>query len=85
MRVFWHQGGLHVQPEGKRESQLLGELLKVLKVERPPELDGPTSTGQTSGGQDLLDCLAVDHEIPPSSIVLNRDNKQTVVPINKLR
>lgn len=85
MRVFWHQGGLHIQPEGKRESHLLGELLKGLKVERPPEIDGPTCTGQTSGGQDLLDCLVVDHQVLPSGVVLQSDNKQTVVPINKLR
>jgi hypothetical protein len=83
--VFWHQGGLHVHPESKREGQLLGELLNGLKVGKPPELDGPTTSGQSLGGQDLQDCLAGDHQILPSSNVLESHNKQTVVAINKVR
>ena len=85
MRVFWHQGGLHIHPESKREGQLLGELLNDLKVGRPPELDGPTTSGDTSSGQDLFDGIVRDHQVPPSSVVLNRDHKQTVIPIHKLR
>lgn len=85
MRIFWHQGGLQVHPEGKREGQLLGELFKGLTVGRPPELDGPTSSGQTLGGQDLADCIVGDHQVSPSSEVLTRNNKQPVIAINKLR
>ena len=85
MRVFWHQGGLHVHPESKREGQLLVELFDHLKVGKPPELSGATNSGHTSGGQDLLDCLVGNHEILPSGEVLEPHNKQTVISINKLR
>jgi hypothetical protein len=85
MRVFWHQGGLHVHPESKREGQLLTELFNCLKVGKPPELSGPTSSGQTSSGQDLADCIVVNHQIPPSSQVLTRNDKNPVIAINKLR
>jgi hypothetical protein len=85
MRIFWHQGGLHVHPDSKREGQLLAELFNGLKIGKPPELDGPTSSGQTSSGQDLADCIIGDHQIPPSSVVLNLNHKQTVIPIHKLR
>jgi hypothetical protein len=85
MRVFWHQGGLHVHPESKREGQLLGELFNDLKVGKPPELDGPTCSGQTLGGQDLADFVVVNHQVLPSSEVLTRNNKQPVIAINKLR
>ena len=85
MRVFWHQGGLHVHPESEREGQLLVELYDQLKIGKPLELSGAVSSGQTLGGQELLDCLSGDHQIFPSGNVLESHNKQTVVPINKLR
>jgi hypothetical protein len=85
MRVFWHQGGLHVHPESKREGQLLAELFDHLKIGKPPELEGATSSGHTSGGQDLLDCIVGDYQIPPSGVVLESNHKQTVIPIHKLR
>ena len=85
MRIFWHQGGLQVHPESKREGQLLVELFDQLKVGKPPELEGATSSGHTLGGQDLLDCLVGDHEPLPSGKVLTPNNKQAVIPIHKLR
>lgn len=85
MRIFWHQGGLHVHPESKREGQLLAELFDDLKFGKPPELERATSSGCTSGGQELLDALVGNHQILPSSDILQPHNKQTVVSINKLR
>lgn len=85
MRIFWHQGGLHVHPESKREGQLLTELFDSLKMGKPPELSGPTSSGQTLGGQDLADCIVGDHQVSPSGQILARNDKNPVIAIDKLR
>lgn len=45
MRIFWMQGGLHAEPENEVETEALLVLLSNLKYERPPEVDGPRTTG----------------------------------------
>ena len=85
MRIFWHNGGLQLSPESKRESELLNELLLNIKFERAPQMSGPSNAGQSSGGEDLLDFLVGNHRIAPSSLSRQTGNKDTVVPIHKLR
>lgn len=59
MRVFWMNGGLHVEPENEVETEAMLVLLANLKYERPPESDGPrtpvdrTRLGQVERGLDL--------------------------------
>ncbi len=38
MRIYWHQGGLRVEPENTSETTLLNNLVKCVKVGEPPEL-----------------------------------------------
>jgi hypothetical protein len=40
MRVFWWQGGLHLQPESDVETEALIVLLQSFRYERPPEEEG---------------------------------------------
>jgi hypothetical protein len=59
MRVFWLNGGLHVEPENEVETEAMLVLLGDLKYERPPESDGPRtsdvvlSLGDVERGLDL--------------------------------
>jgi hypothetical protein len=38
MRIFWHEGGLHIHPESEREGRMLVEIVDRLKFEKPPEM-----------------------------------------------
>jgi len=59
MRIFWHQGGLQLQPDNEVEAEALLVLLDNVKYEGPPEYDGPrtpieqASLGQVERGGDL--------------------------------
>lgn len=58
MRVFWHQGGLQLQPESKRETELLAELTKNIRFEEPPETQDCIPGGQTELGSDrAFECI----------------------------
>jgi hypothetical protein len=84
MKIFWHQGGLHVHPESKREGQTLAELLNHLTISKPPEAIASTGSGESSSGKDLFDSLTAEHQILPRGDAVKTTHKQSVVRINKL-
>lgn len=60
MRVFWWQGGLHIEPETEVEAEALVFLVGATKYERPPDAAGRPSheadrekLGQVERGLDL--------------------------------
>jgi hypothetical protein len=83
MRIFWHQGGLHVHPEDEHEGRLLTRLLECLKFERPPEMQGGPSTGNYSSGDDALNDLMANHGVRPSNIPGKGRNNNAVIAIHK--
>jgi hypothetical protein len=85
MRIFWHNGGLQLLPETKREGELLDELSRNVKFERPPETNGLSNLGESSGGEDVLDRLMGNHHALPSSSARKLGDKNAVISIQKLR
>jgi hypothetical protein len=51
MRVFWLNGGLHVEPENEVETEAMLVLLASLKYEAPSELPGPRTRVERTSGQ----------------------------------
>jgi len=83
MRVYWYQGGLHIEPESKSETDLLSRLVKCLKFE--PEKHSYSGTGET-------DDLAIEfglqggisaENLTPRSLPSEGGNKHTVICINE--
>lgn len=84
MRIFWHEGGLHVHPESEHEGRMLVELVERLKFEKPPEMQSCIPGGETSSSSEgLFGSLAVNHELRPSSLPSERDHEQHVISIRK--
>jgi hypothetical protein len=54
MRIFWLNGGLHLEPESDVESEALLLLTGNLKIGKPPELSGPRFSGSFDPGEDDL-------------------------------
>ena len=57
MRIFWHEGGLHIQPESEREGRLLVELVSHLKFEKPPEMRDCIPGGETTSSREDLEVV----------------------------
>lgn len=59
MRVYWIQGGLHVEPENDVETEAMLVLLAGLKYEPPPDRETARTactepaSGQVERGLDL--------------------------------
>jgi len=85
MRIFWHEGGLHIHPENEHEGRMLVEIVDHLKFEKPQEMQAIGISGSSSGYQELTDRLIGNHQIPPGCLASDAENKQPVVPINKRR
>ena len=81
MRIFWHQGGLHIEPQSDDEPQALVGLLESVGTEPKPEMR--TGSGSSELGSDgLLDAVVCDHEITPRRFARKSCDKDTVVAIN---
>jgi len=85
MRVFWHNGALQLLPETAREGQLLAELYKNLKFERPAGTQGCIPAGDCSlGSEGLFEATVSDEKTGPRRLTRKTNNKQFVVSIDKL-
>jgi hypothetical protein len=83
MRIFWHQGGLHIEPEGESERNLLVEIVQNLKVGKPPEMQRRIPSGcSASGSEDLFKALVANHEASPSSLPTQSHDEKQVVGVN---
>jgi uncharacterized protein involved in type VI secretion and phage assembly len=85
MRVFWHEGGLHIHPESEHEGRMLVEIVDHMKFEKPPEMQVSNSSGSSSSCQELVDSLIGNHEVIPPSLTTQSNDKQPVVRIDKRR
>ena len=54
MRIFWWQGGLHIEPETNDERRWLGQATKILESLEVADLRQRSKTGN-------IDCLGDDH------------------------
>jgi hypothetical protein len=82
VRIFWWQGGIHIEPEGQRECEALAVLMENARFEKP---DAPTmsASGTTAegSGSELFELLA-GHDIHKRPVTEQLRNKQSVVPVN---
>jgi hypothetical protein len=76
MRVFWHQGGLHIQPQTDDETQALIRLLDMAGTE--PEPEAQTGSGSSELGSDGL----LDDEIAPRRFTRKPSNEDAVIIID---
>lgn len=61
MKVYWWQGGLHLQPESDVEAEALNVVMNGVRYERPPENDDPrtartpdaSALGEAESGLDV--------------------------------
>ena len=83
MRVFWHQGGLHIEPESDQERKALVMLVDNAKFGKPPGITVPGGSSEL-GSDQLFEAVIGDHQAGPRSLPGQRNNKQLVVSINKL-
>ncbi len=73
-----------IEPEGKREGQLLTELAGNLKFGRPSGMQNRIPSGEASSGDEFLERVTGNHDVVPSNLPRKFDNKQSVVRIDKL-
>lgn len=51
MLIFWHQGGLHLEPEGEQERKALAILVENVKFAKPKR---PVAGSSSADGADKL-------------------------------
>ena len=81
MRVFWHQGGLFIEPEGDQERQALTALVSNVTFGKPQGrviLSGSSELGS----DQLFESLVGDHQPVPCSLTSESQHKKHVVSIN---
>ena len=63
MRIFWHQGGLHIEPEGDRERAALVEIVENVKFGKAPEMQQRIPGGCSElGGEEFFEAVVGNHE-----------------------
>jgi hypothetical protein len=85
MRVFWHEGGLHIHPESEHEGRMLVDIVDRVKFEKPPEMQVSNLGGSSLSGQDLASSLMGNREIVPISLTTQTHDKKPVIRINERR
>jgi hypothetical protein len=66
MKIFWYQGGLHIQPEGEQEAATLMQITKCLRLEIPPEMQSCIPGGEGNlGSQQVFEMLVRGQQAGP--------------------
>jgi hypothetical protein len=80
MKVFWHQGGLHIEPESDRERSALVTLTENMKLYEPPRTIQRANSGSGQLGSDLLEVLGC-HDVGVRPIPGDLNDKNPVVGV----
>jgi hypothetical protein len=83
MLVFWHQGGLHIEPEGEQERRALVALVDNAKFGKPSGTLIPSGSSE-SGCDELLKALVGDHQAGPRRLSGKPEDNQPVLSVNKV-
>lgn len=81
MRVFWESNRLQIEPDTRREKDLLLELVASLRVEAPPGEPDGAGKGVSDSGSDFLEFLGIQ-DVKRSPFASKAGNEQPVVGIN---
>ena len=83
MRIFWHQGGLHIEPEGERERAALVEIVENVRFGKPPEMRQRIPGGCSElGGEEFFEAVVGNHEASPSGNASECSDEKHIVGIN---
>jgi hypothetical protein len=82
MLVFWHQGGLHIEPEGEQERRALVALVENAKFGKQAGTPIPGGSSE-SGGDELFDAVVGDHQFGPRSLSGKPNHNEPVVIVEK--
>lgn len=85
MRVFWHEGGLHIHPESEHEGRLLVEIVDRMKFEKPPEMQVRNPSGSSLSCDELAGSLIGSHEVVPVGLTTQTNDKNPIIRINERR
>ena len=70
MKVFWYQGGVHVEPESPQETDLL---MRCVPLKDPPELRQSSSGGSSElGCESILELLICNQKPGPRRLPSKR-------------
>jgi hypothetical protein len=85
MRVFWHEGGLHIHPESEHEGRMLVEIVAQMKFEKPPEMRSSNPVVCSSGRQEFIDSIVGNHQVVPSGVSSQLNDKNPIIRIDERR
>ncbi len=80
MRIFWHQGGLHIEPEGDKERVALAALTENITFGRPAGTVIPAGESEL-GSEHLFERLIGDHQNSPGGLPGKPNDKKHVISI----
>jgi hypothetical protein len=83
MLVFWHQGGLRIEPEGEQEKRALVALVENAKFGKPAGTLIPSGSSE-SGSDELSDTVVGNHQLGPRSLSVKPKHHQPVISIDKI-
>ena len=83
MRIYWHQGGLRIDPENQSETALLEKMVNCVKFEPPAESAYTIPAGSCSSSDVGLESFVTGDQRSPSGFAGQHSHEQTVIPINK--
>jgi hypothetical protein len=84
MRAFWHNGGLHILPESKADSELLCSFSDAIGVGKSLGMRNCIPKGDCQSGDGLFELLVGNKQACPSGNSGKLDHEKQVICINKL-
>jgi hypothetical protein len=74
--MFWHNGGIVIDPECEQERNILVELIKNIKLEKLEGTQDRIPSGSAASGSDeLFECIRIHHKARPSSLTSETSDK----------
>ena len=83
MKVFWWQGGVHVEAEDHGEITLLVDLLDALGFKVPPGTPSVPSGHSDSGSDGLFEAAIGGQQVRPCGLSGQPSDKQAVIGIHE--
>lgn len=80
MKIFWHQGGIHIEPETDNEMDALITISASIEMEEPLLTKCFASSGSGESGSDFLKTIGC-HDIGKSPTMRHFNDKNSVVAV----
>jgi len=85
MQIFWHQGGLQIQPESEADRAALVCFASCMRTNdsMPPGMTSMSSGESKLGDEILMEFARSTKKVLPRSLAGKARNKQSVVVIQR--